>query len=90
MDCSFGLKLYGGEQTIAQEHEVGVRATLEPNLALTFVLFNLWQQSETIIDPDVGADSAGPPSRRYWFEVNVTYKIRRGRRGGPGFWAADG
>jgi outer membrane receptor protein involved in Fe transport len=55
--------------------EVGVRATPQPNLALTFALFNLWQQSETIIDPDVGADSAGPPSRRYGFEVNVTYKI---------------
>jgi len=57
--------------------EVGVRATPEPNLALTFALFNLWQQSETIIDPDVGSDSAGPPSRRYGFEANVTYKINR-------------
>jgi outer membrane receptor protein involved in Fe transport len=57
--------------------EVGVRATPQPNLALTFTLFNLWQQSETIIDPDAGMDSAGPPSRRYGFEVNVTYKINR-------------
>jgi outer membrane receptor protein involved in Fe transport len=57
--------------------EIGVRATPQPNLALTFALFNLWQQSETIIDPDVGADSAGPPSRRYGFELNVTYKINR-------------
>jgi len=57
--------------------EVGVRATPAPNFALTFALFNLWQQSETIIDPDVGADSAGPPSRRYGVEVNVTYKINQ-------------
>lgn len=41
----------------------------------SFAVFNLWQQSETIIDPDVGADSSGPPSRRYGYEVNVTYQI---------------
>jgi len=57
--------------------EVGVRATPAPNFTLTFALFNLWQQSETIIDPDVGADSAGPPSRRYGFELNTTYKINQ-------------
>jgi hypothetical protein len=57
--------------------EVGVRATPAPNLTLTFALFNLWQQSETIIDPDVGADSAGPPSRRFGFELNATYRINR-------------
>jgi hypothetical protein len=55
--------------------EVGVRASPKPNLALTFAYFNLWQQSETIIDPDVGQDSAGPPSRRYGYEINVTYQI---------------
>jgi outer membrane receptor protein involved in Fe transport len=52
-----------------------VRASPAPNLALTFAIFNLWQQSETIIDPDVGQDAAGPPSRREGFELNVTYKI---------------
>jgi hypothetical protein len=57
--------------------EVGVRASPATNLAVTFAIFNLWQQSETIIDPDVGADSAGPPSRRYGIDVNVTYKINR-------------
>jgi outer membrane receptor protein involved in Fe transport len=57
--------------------EVGVRAAPAPNFTLTFALFNLWQESETIIDPDVGADSAGPPSRRYGFELNVTYKINQ-------------
>jgi outer membrane receptor protein involved in Fe transport len=55
--------------------EIGVRASAAPNLAVTFAIFNLWQQSETIIDPDVGQDTAGPPSRREGFELNVTYKI---------------
>jgi outer membrane receptor protein involved in Fe transport len=55
--------------------EIGLRASPAPNLALTFAIFNLWQQSETIIDPDVGQDAAGPPSRREGFELNVTYKI---------------
>jgi TonB dependent receptor/TonB-dependent Receptor Plug Domain len=57
--------------------EFGVRSTPMPNLAFTFAYFNLWQQSETIIDPDVGQDTAGPPSRRYGYEVNVTYQIDR-------------
>jgi outer membrane receptor protein involved in Fe transport len=57
--------------------EVGLRATPQPNLALTFAYYNLWQQSETIINPDVGQDSAGPPSRRYGYEINVTYQINR-------------
>jgi len=54
-----------------------VRAQIDHNLTMTFALFNLWQQSETIIDPDVGMDSAGPPSRRYGYEINITYKINR-------------
>ena len=57
--------------------EVGFRATPQPNLAFTFAVYNLWQQSETIIDPDVGADTAGPPSRRYGYEINLTYQINR-------------
>lgn len=57
--------------------EVGVRATPRPDLAITFAYYNLWQQSETIIDPDVGQDTAGPPSRRYGYEINVTYQINR-------------
>jgi len=57
--------------------EVGVRASPKPNLAITFAYYNLWQQSETIIDPDVGQDTAGPPSRRYGYEINVTYQINR-------------
>jgi hypothetical protein len=57
--------------------EVGVRATPLPNLALTFAYYNLWQQSETVLDPDVGQDTAGPPSRRYGYELNVTYQINQ-------------
>jgi hypothetical protein len=57
--------------------EVGMRAQVQRDLTLTFALYNLWQQSETIIDPDVGADTAGPPSRRYGYEVNVTYRMLR-------------
>ena len=55
--------------------EIGVRATVSSRLALTLAVFNLWQQSETIIDPDIGMDSAGPPSRRYGYELNLTYQI---------------
>ena len=57
--------------------EVGMRAEVQRNLAVTFALYNLWQQSETILNPDVGQDVAGPPSRRYGYEFNVTYQIRR-------------
>jgi outer membrane receptor protein involved in Fe transport len=57
--------------------EVGVRTEIHRNIAVTFALYNLWQQSETIIDPDVGQDTAGPPSRRYGYEINLTYQIRR-------------
>lgn len=57
--------------------EVGLRAQPQQDFAFTLALYTLWQQSETIIDPDVGQDSAGPPSRRYGFELNVTYQIRR-------------
>ena len=39
---------------------------LERNLALTFAVYNLWQQSETIIDPDVGQDTAGPAEPPLW------------------------
>lgn len=55
--------------------EFGVRAAIEQRLAFTVAAYNLWQQSETIIDPDVGQDSAGPPSDRYGYEVNLTYQI---------------
>lgn len=58
-----------------QGQEVGVRTSPRPDLAMTLAFFNLWQQSETVIDPDVGQDIAGPPSRRYGYEINVSYQI---------------
>jgi hypothetical protein len=57
--------------------EVGVRAAPAATLTATLAVYNLWQQSETILDPDVGQDSAGPPSRRYGFELNLTDQINR-------------
>lgn len=57
--------------------ELGLRSAPTRGLAVTFAIYNLWQQSETIIDPDVGSDSAGPPSRRYGFELNLTWQINR-------------
>lgn len=56
--------------------EVGVRAQPRRDFTFTFAIYNLWQQSETILDPDVGQDAAGPPSKRYGFELNFTYQIR--------------
>ncbi len=55
--------------------EVGLRANPSNKVTLTVALYNLWQRSETIIDPDVGQDAAGPPSDRYGFEINTTYQI---------------
>jgi outer membrane receptor protein involved in Fe transport len=57
--------------------EIGMRAAVMRSLTFTLAVFNLWQQSETIIDPDVGQDSAGPPSERYGYEVNATWQINR-------------
>ena len=57
--------------------EVGARAGLGRNMTATLAIYNLWQQSESILNPDVGQDVAGPPSRRYGVELNVTYKINR-------------
>jgi outer membrane receptor protein involved in Fe transport len=77
-DASVDLGLPHTPLLARQEgQEVGMRAAVQRNLAFTFAVYNLWQQSETIIDPDVGADTAGPPSRRYGYEINVTYQILR-------------
>jgi TonB-dependent Receptor Plug Domain len=77
-DISVDLGLSHTPLLARQEgQEVGVRATARPNLAFTFAVFNLWQQSETILDPDIGQDTAGPPSRRYGYELNVTYQANR-------------
>ncbi|HEY1312342.1 MAG TPA: TonB-dependent receptor [Steroidobacteraceae bacterium] len=77
-DTSVDLGLPRTSLLAKQEgQEVGLRAAPARNVTFTLAVYNLWQQSETIIDPDVGADSAGPPSRRYGYEVNLTYKINQ-------------
>ena len=57
--------------------EIGLRSEPYSNVTFTLALYDLWQRSETIIDPDVGQDIAGPPSRRYGLEVNITWQIRK-------------
>jgi len=57
--------------------ELGVRAEVQQDLTFTLAVYDLWQRSETIIDPDVGQDSAGPPSRRKGYEINITYQVQR-------------
>jgi TonB dependent receptor/TonB-dependent Receptor Plug Domain len=58
--------------------EIGLRQELfARKVALTFAVFNLNAQSETQYDPDVGQDSAGPASRRYGYELNITYQALR-------------
>jgi outer membrane receptor protein involved in Fe transport len=57
--------------------EAGMRAQAGRDLAFTVAFYNLDQQSETIIDPDVGTDAAGPASRRSGYEINATYNINR-------------
>ncbi len=57
--------------------EVGLRAAVRPDFVATLGIYNLWQQSETILNPDIGQDTAGPPSRRYGYEVNLTYQVNR-------------
>jgi len=75
---SIDLGLPGSPLLAKQEgQEVGMRALIQRDLTVTVAVYNLWQQSETIYDPDVGEDSAGPSSRRYGYEVNVTYAINR-------------
>jgi len=57
--------------------ELGWRQQFASQIALTLALYNLDAQSETTYDPDSGQDSAGPASRRYGYEVNLTYQARR-------------
>ena len=77
-DVSVDLGLPHTNLLAKQEgQEAGMRAAVGRDVTFTFAVYNLWQQSETIIDPDVGSDTAGPPSRRYGYEVNVTYEINR-------------
>lgn len=55
--------------------ELGARLEPMPRLTMTVAFFNLDAESETEYDADVGQDAAGPSSRRYGYEVNITYKI---------------
>jgi outer membrane receptor protein involved in Fe transport len=58
--------------------EVGLRQELlERKVALTLAVFNLDAQSETTYQPDAGMDSAGPASRRYGYELSLTYQALR-------------
>ncbi|MGC2030033.1 MAG: TonB-dependent receptor [Steroidobacteraceae bacterium] len=58
--------------------EIGLRQELlERKAAFTFALFNVNSQSETTYNPDVGQDTAGPASRRYGYELNITYQPLR-------------
>ena len=58
--------------------EAGLRQELfNRKVALTFAIFNLDAQSETTYNPDVGQDTAGPASRRYGYELNITYQALR-------------
>ncbi|MHB8477439.1 MAG: TonB-dependent receptor [Steroidobacteraceae bacterium] len=58
--------------------EIGLRQELlERKAAFTFALFNLNSEAETTYNPDVGQDAAGPASRRYGYELNITYQPLR-------------
>lgn len=75
---SLDLDLPGSPLLASQVgEEFGVRGRLGRRFSYTLALYNLDQESETIIDPDVGSDAAGPPSRRSGYEVNLTYEFNR-------------
>ena len=69
-----------GAQLIAKQvgEEVGLRQELlQGRITATVAIFNLDAASETTYDPDAGQDSAGPASRRYGYEINLTYQALR-------------
>jgi hypothetical protein len=69
-----------GAQLIAKQvgEEVGLRQELlQGRMTATIAIFNLDAASETTYDPDAGEDSAGPASRRYGYEINLTYQALR-------------
>jgi outer membrane receptor protein involved in Fe transport len=57
--------------------EVGIREQFARNLTATLALWKLDAQSELTYDPDIGQDAAGPASRRYGVELNVSYQATR-------------
>ncbi len=69
-----------GAPLIARQkgEELGLRQNLAAGkVTVALALFNLDAESETTYDPDAGQDSAGPASRRYGYEVNLTYQALR-------------
>jgi len=69
-----------GAPLIARQkgEEFGVRQQLAGGkVAVTLAIFNLDAESETTYDPDAGEDGAGPASRRYGYEINLTYQALR-------------
>jgi TonB dependent receptor/TonB-dependent Receptor Plug Domain len=69
-----------GAPLIARQtgEEAGLRQQLaQGKVALTFAVFNLDAESETTYDADIGQDVAGPASRRYGYEINLTYQALR-------------
>jgi hypothetical protein len=77
-DTNVGLGLPHTPLLAKQDgQEFGLRAAVTSNFLATLAVYNLWQQSETILNPDIGQDTAGPPSRRYGYEVNLTYQVNR-------------
>lgn len=69
-----------GAPLIARQvgEEIGMRQELlSGRVTATLAIFNLDAESETTYDPDIGQDTAGPASRRYGYEINVTYQALR-------------
>jgi hypothetical protein len=69
-----------GAALIASEtgEEIGMRQQLlGQKVAVTLAVFNLDAKSQTIYNPDVGQDTAGPASRRTGYEINFTYQALR-------------
>ncbi len=57
--------------------ELGWRQQFMQDVVITVAAYDLDAQSETTYDPDIGQDSAGPASRRYGAEVNLTWQASR-------------
>ena len=57
--------------------EVGMRRLFGSRLSTTLTVFCIDFASETTYNPDAGQDVAGPPSRRYGAELNLTYQALR-------------
>jgi len=69
-----------GAALIASEtgEEIGVRQQLlGQKIALTLAVFNLDAKSQTVYNPDLEHDTAGPASRRTGYEINFTYQALR-------------